>query len=149
MTKDQRKGGNIFQLYSGKASQNDSMDSTDSGFYYAYGLEKSGAERGEEEWIFFCHGPQAHSDMIRYDNIQRIYVPDVSLVTLILDNEAFYIQGRFVDQILLPFQNRRLRSLYVFDPAWHTEPPAGETKITRIDRYTREDFQRGLEPPEL
>lgn len=146
MTKDRPKGGNIFQLYSGKSGQD---DPTESGHYYAYGLEKSGAERGEEEWIYFCHGPQAPSDMIRYANIQRVYSPDLSLVTLILENEAFYIHGRLVERILLPIQNRRLRSLYVFDPASHTEPPSSEVKISRIDRYTKEDFQKGLKPPGL
>lgn len=149
MTKDRHKSGNIFHLYSGKAGQDDPTDPTDSGHYYAYGLEKSGAERGQEEWIYFCHGPQAPSDMIRYDNIQRICSPSLSLVTLMLENEAFYIHGRLVERILLPIQMRRLRSLYVFDPARHNEPPLSETKITRIDRYSREDFQQGLKPPGL
>jgi len=149
MTKDRHKSGNIFQLYSGKAGRNDAADPTDSGYYYAYGLETSGAEHGQEEWIYFCHGPQAPSDMIRYANIQRIFSPDLSLVTLILENEAFYIHGRLIERILLPIQMRRLRSLYVFDPARHTEPSGNETKITRIDRYTREDFQKGLKPPGL
>lgn len=143
MSNKNNRGGNVFELYSGGGSKGGDDGIIDRTIYRAYDVEKTGAYKGEEEWIYIESGPtheQAH--MIRYDHIQRIIAYGTTGVSLMLSNEAYNFIGNKVDQLLLPIQDRRLRSIYQFQPYFHKEPPAADAKIEFIEHYTREQFEQ-------
>lgn len=143
MSNKNNRGGNVFALYGGGGGKSGDDDVIDRTIYRAFDVEKTGAYKGEEEWLYIEFGPtQEPAHMIRYDHIQRIFAHGTNSVSIMLRDESFTFIGYRVDQLLLPIQDRRLRSIYQFQPYFHKEPPADDAKIIEIDRYTREQFER-------
>lgn len=143
MSNKNSRGGNIFELYSGGGGKSRDDDVIDRRIYRAYDVEKTGTYKGEEEWLYIEFGPTTEPvHMVRYDHIQRIFAHGTNSVSLLLRDESFTFIGYKVDQLLLPIQDRRLRSIYQFQPYFHREPPDEDAKIIEIDRYTQEQFER-------
>jgi len=143
MNRGKRRDGNIFEIYSGGGGNGDDGKPIDRRIYRAYDVEKTGAYKGQEEWLYIEFGPRNEpAHMIRYDHILRIFGHGTNGVSLVLKDEGFSFYGHKVDQLLLPIQDRRLRSIYMFTPDFHQEPPAGDAKIVEIEHHTRAQIER-------
>ena len=144
MSRIKRRGGNVFEIFGGGGGNSGDGDTPiDRRIYRAYDVEKIGAYKGQEEWLYIEFGPTNEpAHMIRYDQIQRIFGHGTNGVTLALKDEGFSFYGQRVDQLLLPIQDRRLRSIYLFVPDFHQEPPASDAKIVEIEHHTRQKIEQ-------
>ncbi len=144
-----RRDGNVFDLHNKKKKGNHGDRTIDPTIYTAFDTEITGAYKGQEEWIYIncgVRGDNYMAHMIRYSDIVRIRCPFLELVTLSLPKEDFAFYGRLAERLLLPIQDRRLRSIYLFEPDYHQEPDAEWTKLETIHHlyHDGEEYQDAI-----
>ncbi len=136
---DNRKKGNVFDLYSAKRRERGTGDgngATESG-YYAIAVSLTEGPKGNEEW-FRLHGEidgqYSSIEMVRYVDVMRVYCPVPELIAIMCEHAVYTLEGRNLDAITIHLQDRTLRALYLFDPSRFAEPVADEPVIFRMER---------------
>lgn len=130
---------NIFDIYGAKprrARDAGSPPPPEEG-YYAFSFVETDEMKGGEEW-FRLHGEiegqYTSIEMVRYSDIARVYCPVPELLAIMSEYAIYTLEGRNLDYLLIPMQDRKLRALYLFDPTAHPEPGEHETVILRMQR---------------
>ena len=131
---------NVVELFgSPDAPDGRANDEIDKLPYRAFDFDDTEFNKGNEEW-FRIHGDPNDLpnsvELCRYVDILKVYSPLHQLLTIICEDVSFQMEGQHLSDIASLIQDRKLRALYLFEPAIHMEPSADEVMIHTMERYS-------------
>ncbi len=148
----ENRGSNVFDLYSGKQQRRRS----DEGSGGEDGLMEYAALaacltpddlRGSEEWFRIYREPPRLMEMVRYDDVQHVFCPDSTTISITLrDEQGFILHGHAMDLAAMYIQDRKLKAMELFLPGYHRPPEKDEPIITYIERLPELVGDVGDEP---